>query len=103
MNYKEKEYSFGIIMNKAFKLIDNVSKILTIAESIVKYAKKLYTIASNKKFTQGRNTKHRDVIISADLLQRQHGGVCCLLVCHVRIGCLENLQVIHDNKRPISC
>lgn len=45
-------------LNKAFKLIDNVSKILTIAESIVKYAKKLYTIASNKKFTQGRNTKH---------------------------------------------
>ena len=45
-------------LNRAFKLIDNVSKILTINESIVKYAKKLYTIASNKKFTQGRNTKH---------------------------------------------
>ena len=45
-------------LTKANKLIDNVSKILTISESIVKYAKRLYKIASNKKFTQGRNTRH---------------------------------------------
>ena len=45
-------------INKTFKLIERVAKILTITESVVKYAKKIYTIASNKKFTQGRNTKH---------------------------------------------
>ena len=45
-------------LNKTYKLIENVSKILTITESVVKFAKKIYTIASNKKFTQGRNTKH---------------------------------------------
>ena len=43
---------------KSYKLIDSVAKILTITESVVKFAKKLYTIASNKKFTKGRNTKH---------------------------------------------
>ena len=43
---------------KSYKLIDSVAKILTISESIVKYAKRLYKIASNKKFTQGRNTRH---------------------------------------------
>ena len=45
-------------LNKAYKLIDNVSKILTITESTVKFAKRVYLIASNKKFTQGRNNKH---------------------------------------------
>ena len=43
---------------KSYKLIDSVAKVLTISESVVKFAKKLYTIASNKKFTKGRNTKH---------------------------------------------
>ena len=43
---------------KTYKLIDSVSKILTISESVVKFAKKLYQIALNKKFTKGRNTKH---------------------------------------------
>ena len=45
-------------INKTFKLIEKVAKILTITEGVVGYAKKIYTIASNKKFTQGRNTKH---------------------------------------------
>ena len=43
---------------KTYKLIDKVSKILTITESVVKYAKRIYTIASTNKITQGRNTKH---------------------------------------------
>ena len=45
-------------LNKVHKLIENVAKILTIDASTVQYAKKLYNVASNKKFTQGRNTKH---------------------------------------------
>lgn len=45
-------------LNKTYKLIENVSKILTITESIVNFAKRIYTIASKNKFTQGRNTKH---------------------------------------------
>ena len=45
-------------LNIANSLIDNVSKILTITSNVVKFAKRLYNIASNKKFTQGRNTRH---------------------------------------------
>jgi transcription factor IIIB subunit 2 len=43
-------------LNKTFRQIDKVSKILTIPENVVKTAKRLYNIASNKKFTQGRKT-----------------------------------------------
>ena len=43
-------------LNKTYKQIDKVSKTLTIPENVVKSAKKLYKMASNKKFTQGRKT-----------------------------------------------
>ena len=51
-------------LNKTFRQIDKVSKILTIPENVVKSAKRLYNIASNKKFTQGRKT---DQIVGAIL------------------------------------
>ena len=43
-------------LNKTYKQIDKVSKILTIPENVVRTAKRLYNSASNKKFTQGRKT-----------------------------------------------
>ena len=43
-------------LNKTFRQIEKVSKTLTIPENVVKSAKRLYNIASNKKFTQGRKT-----------------------------------------------
>ena len=43
-------------LNKTYRQIDKVSKTLTIPENVVKTAKRLYNIASNKKFTQGRKT-----------------------------------------------
>ena len=51
-------------LNKTFRQIDKVSKTLTIPENVVKSAKRLYNIASNKKFTQGRKT---DQIVGAIL------------------------------------
>jgi len=51
-------------LNKTYRQIEKVSKILTIPENVVKSAKKLYNMASNKKFTQGRKT---DQIVGAIL------------------------------------
>ena len=51
---KEKRFR----LEKWSRLIDKVSKILEIPEHVVKYAKRLYNSASNKKFiTHGRKTK----------------------------------------------
>ena len=44
-------------LNKVYKHITQVAKILTIPNSVVERAKKLYSIGTNKKFTQGRKTK----------------------------------------------
>jgi transcription factor IIIB subunit 2 len=51
-------------LNKTYRQIEKVSKTLTIPENVVKSAKRLYNIASNKKFTQGRKT---DQIVGAIL------------------------------------
>ncbi len=51
-------------LNRAYKKIERTAKILTIPDNVVKTAKKLYNIASNKKFTKGRKT---DVIVGAIL------------------------------------
>ena len=44
-------------LNKVYKYMNQVSKILTIPNNVFERAKKLYSIATNKKFTQGRKTK----------------------------------------------
>lgn len=51
-------------LNKTYKLMERTSRILTIPDYVVKYAKNLYIEASNKKFTQGRKT---DLIVGAIL------------------------------------
>ena len=44
-------------LKKVHLEMENTAKILTIQNSVVEYAKNCYRIASNKKFTQGRETK----------------------------------------------
>ena len=44
-------------LNKVYKYMVQVATILTIPTSVVERAKRLYNVASNKKFTQGRKTK----------------------------------------------
>lgn len=46
-----------IRLNKVYRDMLQVASILTIPTNVVDRAKKLYNIASNKKFTQGRKTK----------------------------------------------
>ena len=46
-----------IRLNKVYKYIIQIAKILTIPDSVVERAKKFYNIAANKKFTKGRKTK----------------------------------------------
>ena len=56
--------SFHRNMKKAFENIEEIARKLTIKEDVVKKAKKFYTVASNKKFTQGRET---DLMVGAVL------------------------------------
>ena len=46
-----------IRLNKVYKYIIQVATILNIPTSVIERAKKLYNVASNRKFTQGRKTK----------------------------------------------
>ena len=51
-------------INKTYKLMERTAKALIIPDYVVKTAKTLYNMASNKKFTQGRKT---DLIVGAIL------------------------------------
>ena len=51
-------------IKKAFETMEETARKLTIKEDVVKMAKKFYRIASNKKFTQGRET---DLMVGAVL------------------------------------
>ena len=51
-------------IKKAFETMEETARKLTIKEDVVKMAKKLYRVASNKKFTQGRET---DLMVGAVL------------------------------------
>lgn len=44
-------------LNKVYKYMVQIATLLTIPTTVIERAKKLYNVASNKKFTQGRRTK----------------------------------------------
>ena len=75
-----------IRLNKVYKYIIQIAKILTIPDSVVERAKKIYNIASNKKFTKGRKTKQ---IVGAVLY------LACRRDCtkHLLIDFSEVLQI----------
>lgn len=73
-------------LNKVYKYMVQVATVLTIPTSVLERAKRLYNIASNKKFTQGRKTKQ---IVGAILY------LACRLHCtkHLLIDFSEVLQI----------
>lgn len=75
-----------IRLNKVYRDMLQVANILTIPTNVVDRAKKLYNIASNKKFTQGRKTQQ---IVGAVLY------LACRWACtkHLLIDFSEVLQM----------